>query len=321
MLWFIHYWRLFASYFKARPVAELDVDGDDELLALSEAEQVDEPGPDLDPTDEPPVVLAMSPTPPTPPRLAPLAVGDDGWLVGPGVIKVPTTRGGYQWRTKSKQPGGFLLHWTATSHGTAAGMLARSKTGKGGSVHFWIEDNGTIYQQVPLTRGAGHAASKVAKRLKQEKDGRIVTASSGYTANSYLIGCEAVQVGEVRWVKIDGGKWIKALPHEKGAVAMGWPFGAVDKETGKPRKGPIVKPEQIVEGVDDGRRRLYQDHTPAQLVAIERLMTALRDRYGFDDDALSWGHVSVDPTRKRDPGPVYFAKHLPEMLERMRDVT
>lgn len=310
MLWLTHLWRVFAAYL-SRPVeAELDGEDGEELLALSEAEQHEPPGPDH-PTE---------PIEPVKPRLAPLTIDTDGWLVGDGVIKVPTSRAGYIWRTKSKKPGGFLLHWTATSHGTAAGMLKRSRDGKGGSVHFWIEDNGTIYQQVPLTRGAGHAASKVAKRLKQEKDGRIVTATSGYTANSYLIGCEVVQVGEVRWVKLDGGKWVKAEPHEKGAVLMGWPFGAPAKAdaSGRPRKGPIVKPEQVVEGVDGGRRRLYQDHTSAQLVAIERLFTVLRATYGFDDAALSWGHVSVDPSRKRDPGPVWFAKHLPEMLKRMR---
>jgi len=306
MIWLTHLWRAIAAYLAARVEPEQDDHGAPDALPAGAA-PVDLP--DNDDAIVPPGERA---------QLAPLAVGGDGWLVGDGVIRVPTARAGYRWRTRSGQPGGFLLHWTATQHGTAPGMLRRSASGTGPSVHFWIEDNGTIYQQVPLTRGAGHAGGASSARLKDLADGRIVKASSGYSANSYLIGCEVVQVGEVRWVRLDGARWVAAQPHERGAVAMGWPFGAVDKETGKPRKGPIVRPEQIVEGVDDGRRRLYQDHTPAQLVALERLLTALVDRYGFTDEALSWGHVSVDPTRKRDPGPVWFSRHLPEILARIR---
>jgi hypothetical protein len=122
--------------------------------------------------------------------------------------------------------------------------------------------------------------------------------SGSHSANSYLLGVELVCVGEVRAV---GGKW------------LGWPFGR------GPDRSPAVPPDQVATAEDAaGRRRSYQNYTPAQRLAAERLVRACHARYGWAaPQPYSWGHCVVDPSRKTDPGPLWLARYLPAMLERV----
>jgi N-acetyl-anhydromuramyl-L-alanine amidase AmpD len=231
------------------------------------------------------------------PDPAPLTVWPDGWLVGPGVKLIPTKRPGYRWRTGNGEPGGLLVHWTATAHGTGEAMVRRRVEGTGGSVHFWVEHDGTILQSVATTKGHGHAGGATSAKLA-ERDGRVVLDPKGtYSANYFLLGVEVVNVGEVRQV---GGRW------------MGWPFGADGKN------GPIVPADQVETCADrNGRVRHYQRFTDEQIVALERLIRALVDRYGYDAAAVSWGHCDVDPGRKTDPGPLWSTRELPRILARL----
>jgi hypothetical protein len=229
---------------------------------------------------------------------APLAIDSSGWLVGDGVERIPTTRAGYRWRTRSQHPGGILWHWTATSHGTGRAMARRIASGSGSSVHVWIEGDGTLIQSAPFSRGTGHAGGPTSARLA-ERDGVVQLDQSGsHSANSYLLGVELVCVGEVRAV---GGKW------------LGWPFGR------GPDRSPAVPPDQVATAEDAaGRRRSYQNYTPAQRLAAERLVRACHARYGWAaPQPYSWGHCVVDPSRKTDPGPLWLARYLPAMLERV----
>ena len=229
---------------------------------------------------------------------SPLAIDSAGWLVGDGVERTPTSRAGYRWRTRSGVPGGILWHWTATSHGTGRTLARRIASGAGSSVHVWIDGDGSIIQSAPFVRGTGHAGGPSSARLV-ERDGVVCLDPTGaYSANSYLLGVEIVNVGEVRSV---GGKW------------LGWPFGRSGE------RSPVVPGSQVVEAVDaGGRRRTYQDITPAQVVAGERLMRACLARYGWAiPQPYSWGHCTVDPSRKTDPGPLWLAGHLPAILERV----
>ncbi len=229
--------------------------------------------------------------------LAPITIGSDGLATGDQVERILTSRGGYQWRTKTGKPGGMLWHWTSTSHGTGRSMVKRTSGGSGNSVHFWIDANGTIFQQVATTKGAGHAGGKSSAKLR-ELGGVIVADKAGrYSANSFLIGIELVCVGEVREV---GGKW------------LGWPYGK-DGE-----RSPVVPADQVRAARDrGGRLRHYQAFTPAQVDAAERLTRAVVARYGLTRAACAWGHVDVDPGRKSDPGPLWQAGDLPQILDRV----
>jgi len=229
--------------------------------------------------------------------LAPLTIDSQGLLRGAKVEHILTARSGYKWRTRSGKPGGFLTHWTSTSHGTGRSMVRRTQAAPGSSVHVWIEHDGTIIQQVPFIRGAGHAGGKTSAKLRELGGLLVRDAASPYGANSFLIGGEVVCVGEVR--KQPDGRW------------MGWPYNKDGK------KGPIVPADQVVTAMDGSRRRYYQAFTPAQLEAIERLLTAGRDAYGWTRAACSWGHVDVDPTRKSDPGPYFATMQRPEILDRV----
>lgn len=294
------------------------------------------------------IIHAVTPLPPLPlpsvvdskeevqaaTHLPPLSIDDDGWLSGDKVVKVPTKRGSYQFRTRSGKPAGCLWHWTATQHGTALAMAKRIVTGAGSSVHLWIEYDGTIYQSQRFGRGAGHAGGDTSLRVSEDRSGNIVAnPASKSSVNSYLLGFEIVLVGEVRLVKkTDDGSFARVKAGTPGAVFMGWPFGVWKKKTdddgqvimkdGKPvmyvATGPVVKSEQVVEAVDpEGVKRCYQDYTQAQVDAAERLVRAMHAKYGWKIPAMSWGHVDVDPTRKTDPGPRWKKFWLPQILARV----
>lgn len=312
---FLHLWRLLLAVLVHRDavpeqdVADPPVSGTIETPRLALAPPpgtnppVTSPAAPAAPATEADDDTPVEPEPISGPALPALAIRADGWLVGDKVVHVPSVRG-QRWHTKSGGPWGVLWHWTATGHGTALAMARRiaKKAGPGmkaTSVHLWVEADGTIYQSIPFTRGSSHAGAPSATRFMDlDRDNWVADHRGpphGYSANSLLIGVEIVCVGEVRLVN---GKW------------MGWPFG-------KGRNGPIVSASEVKEGVDEhGRRRSYQDFTRGQRDACERLVRACHVTYGHTAQQLSWGHVTVDPTRKTDPGPLWLDGYLPDMLAR-----
>ena len=329
----LHLWRLILAVTINRNVTH---ERDDQI---GEAKSLALPPPDVTPPSTPIALNIAAPQPgisvvstppddhephvvvPTPPHepadqgvLAPLKVDEHGWLVGDKVVRVPSKRGGYIWRTKSKRAGGILWHWTSTAWGTALSMARRIVDGPGTSVHCWIEYDGTIYQSVAFTGGSGHAGGPTAAHCK-DVNGEITivpNSESPYSINSYAIGIEIVNVGEVRLVKKGAdGAYVKATAGDKNAVYMGWPYGRRDKTTGKVEKGPIVKDNQVRQGRDNDKiMRFFHDFTEAQVNAAERICRATRAAYGFSDKAMSWGHVDVDPQRRSDPGPLWQRGYL-----------
>lgn len=240
------------------------------------------------------------------PRLGKMSIDEKGILHGDGVLQVPSVRHSRQLANKGR-PVIVCWHWTATTHNTAKGMAKRiqkpiPKGEKGGSVHFWIEGDGTIIQSVPCTRSAWHAGGKTSARFDHvieddphgwgpSKDGRI-------SINPISIGIELVNVGEVR--QQPDGRW------------MGWPFNKDGK------KGPIVKASEVESAPDDhGRMRHYQRFTEAQVSSSERLLAALVAEYDITPEGAAWDHASVDPSRKSDAGPLWSGHELPTILARV----
>ena len=329
----VHLWRLLKAYTTQRKLeAEVDRALQPPLIVdetrLFGTVAVPPPVQEVyEPDEHTEIPLPVDPTPANLPKLrldlAPLEVGQDGWLVGDKVVRVPSKRGGFIWRTGTRKAGGILWHWTATAWGSALGMAKRIVNGHGPSVHCWIEHDGTIYQSVPFTKGSGHADSETAARCAW-KDGKVVKVKAGesyYSVNSFMLGIEIVNIGQLLYVKKKAdGSYERVKENTAGGVWMGWPFGRwkVD-ENGKKyvAKGPVVKDEFVVHARDQrGSIKTFHMFTQSQQDAAERLVRACYAEYGFSDEAMSWGHVDVDPTRKSDPGPVW-KMHMEEILQRV----
>jgi N-acetylmuramoyl-L-alanine amidase len=115
-----------------------------------------------------------------------------------------------QWTGEIITPGIVVLHDTAShlDHGNAAAYLQRN-TAKV-SVHFVVERNGTITQQVPTNRRANHAG-------QSSWQGR-----SG--CNGFSIGIEIVNPGKLTPVAKGGLAWFGQIFDEtEGVLAMTTP--------------------------------------------------------------------------------------------------
>lgn len=323
----LHYLRLLLELLRVKraPVPELDqVDAQDDdsaelvMLTLEPPEIV--PAPPVEALAAPAEVTTPKP------RAIASAVIHDGWLQGDKVVHVPSKR--HSALASGDKPVILLWHWTSTGHGTAFTMAKRTQAlAKGGersgSVHFWVDGDGTIYQSVPTNRSAWHAGAESSARFKKV-DGRWVidpSRKSKLSVNGLSIGVEMVNEGQLRWRKpgaTSSAAWVDAKPGDKGALLMSWPFGKIDASTGKPRKGTVFKLADAVEAPDrEGRMRLYHAWTPAQIEAAERITRAVVDEYGLDRAACSWGHVDVDGERKSDPGGLWYNVVNPAIHDRV----
>lgn len=254
--------------------------------------------------------------------LPPISVDEHGVLSGDKVVQVPSKR-----RSPLLTPAPVMVvwHWTATARGTGLTCAKRSAPAARGkseqhSAHLWVEADGTVYQSVPCLHGSWHAGGPSSARFRELGREWVVDASrsSKTGANALSVGVELVNVGEVRLVKPGATRssaWVPARPGDRGAVFMGWPYGRIDGD-GKVAKGSVVPDSDVAEAVDrSGRRRTYHAFTPEQVAAAARIVRALSSAYGISRSAFCWGHVDVDPSRKQDPGPLWYADLLPRVLD------
>lgn len=108
-----------------------------------------------------------------------LSIDAGGWLVGPGVVRIPIHASRFYARlsTSDGRPRAIVAHYTATDHGTAAAMFRRLTTpldtdpddGDGVdrqvSWHVSLEGDGAIYQGASFLRGCWHAGGASAKPI------------------------------------------------------------------------------------------------------------------------------------------------------------
>lgn len=228
----------------------------------------------------------------------PIALDPDGWASGDAVFRIPSSRS-QNLRTRDAAgpaPVGVVWHWTATGAGTGWACARRiaeaPRAGeRSASWHTLITRQGEILCSVPFRRGAWHAGGPSAARFALKHKKWVITDGADASANALMIGIELENVGEVR--PLEDGRW------------SGWPFGKDGKN------GPIVA---AADTVMRGKKR-FHDFPAAQETAARRLLRAIIEAYAFDEKAVSWGHVDLDPTRKSDPGPVWRQVVLPRILE------
>lgn len=105
-------------------------------------------------------------------------------------------------------------------------------------------------------------------------------------------------------IETDGRIW-QMIPLTGGA----WHAGG---ETAKPIPGVGSANSHAtgVELVGHG-----ESFTPAQVAAAARVTRAIVRRCGIPRALAMISHQSLDPTRRRDPGPVWLGKHAPGVLD------
>lgn len=106
-----------------------------------------------------------------------LSIDADGWLVGRGVVRIPSNDSWFGGKLNGGKPAAIVAHYTATDGGTGVRMarnradfdrshFADPKTGHmPGSWHLTIEQDGTLIQLIPFDTVAYHAGAPTAKPI------------------------------------------------------------------------------------------------------------------------------------------------------------
>jgi hypothetical protein len=127
-----------------------------------------------------------------PPRhfgdLESLYVSSADWLVGRGVHLRPSHPSWYYAHLTSPTPKAIVWHYTATDPDTAENMAERRATTRAkddpeSSWHITIDEDGRIWQMLPLTAGGWHAGGKLAKPIPDVG-----------VANRFAVGIELVSL-------------------------------------------------------------------------------------------------------------------------------
>lgn len=165
-----------------------------------------------------------------------------------------------------------VLHDTAgrLEKGNTAAYLASANTGKA-SVHFVVERDGTIVQQVPVNRRANHAG-------KSSFHGRK-------WCNGFSIGIEIVNPGKMQRVS--------------GYAARAW-WGQTFDENDGYDLSPVTTPEH-----GDG---IWMGYPEVQIASVVSLLEALfSDVPSLTDITTHW---YVSPGRKVDTNPLFPLEHV-----------
>lgn len=252
-----------------------------------------------------------------------ITVDADGWLVGPGVIRMPSARGGASATMVAGTPVCVVRHATATPWGTGA-TIARSwrSSVESHSAHMTIDvvtepartaevkrwralgwsaeadqlaaaDAGAavVYQHRSLLTTAWHAYGATPSGVRTS--GTI----DGQHLNAISIGIEATCVGLVRRDK--AGRW------------RGW------SSAGGVGTGAVVPDDQVTDGWHTYHPSVLELERQIDAALLERFpslagvdVTITPSSYSANEGhttqrvtRMAVGHWHVDPTRKTDPYP------------------
>ncbi len=208
----------------------------------------------------------------------------------------------------------FVLHYDVC--GTSRTCFRVLQHGRGLSVHFMLDIDGTIYQSLDLRERAWHASQ----------------------ANTRSVGVEIAQMGARRradlgqldeWYEPEGNRTRLTLPARHGDGGVRTPAFV----------GYTARPD-LIEGGINGGHYLQYDFTPEQYDSLVRLIATLtrvlprielevprapdgsvldRALTELEFEAYSGllGHYHVT-TRKIDPGPAFDWQHLLDSVRRVR---
>ncbi len=244
------------------------------------------------------VAVAWAPSPVT----GSLTISEDGWLEGPGVVRVPSVRHfALTSRTPDGEPGplGVCWHWTGgvCRPGYAARLAQRIRGYKRGvdraaSWHVVIAKQGWVYQSISFEQGAWHSAV-----------GRVADGPQAHRVNRSLVGIELENAGRLRYLE---GAW-RCHPYWKAR-----PAGAPSTDLLREADPALtVPPARRVLVAAQGA---FDEFPDAQVTAAACVLRALVARYGLAPERCGFQHGDFEP-RKEDAGPVWRAM-LPLVYER-----
>jgi hypothetical protein len=254
-----------------------------------------------------------------------ISLDDDGWLVGDGVIRMPSARGGTSSVMSQRRPLGVVRHGTATAWGTA-GAIARSWRAevKTHSAHLTFDVVLTAARDAEVKRWRALGWHAEAAQLAALPEGAPVLYQHRSLFTSAWHAYGATPAGDRTSATIEGRHFNAATlgieMTSVGRVAKRmdkqWRGWALGKGVGY---GPAVPDDQVV--TVDGKS--WHRYPPAALESERGLDRLLRQRFpSLEGDALitpseytakrigaqpvlvprvAIGHKVVDPTRKEDP--------------------
>jgi len=217
-------------------------------------------------------------------------LNSNGWLSPQRGVVLCSTLGTTELDPKGIQ--GVVWHWTGgPCLGPAYEIALADEISRGtprASWHFLIAKNGTVLQSVPTTKGAWHVGRPGyvgGPMVKLETGGwRVQTGEFHPNINRATIGIELANAGVLKQV----GTTFRCEGYQ----------------------APIP-PSRAVRFGDEW----FDEYTPAQLKAAAELLRAIVDHHKLSPAACTAGHLAYHPTVKRDPGPLWIERHLPEVLE------
>lgn len=225
-----------------------------------------------------------------------MRIDKHGWLeteneTEPSILRFTTIRT----CALASGPLGIVWHWTAGKGGKDfAENLAKSllsfdpKKDRATSWHVLIAKNGTIYQSASFHVGTWHVGRSA-----------IINGHKWPNVNSVLLGCELENAGEL--VKVNNRFYC-------------WPYFLNPDDV----IGTAQQMDSTLE-VDCSRAMLFQGkfydaYTIEQEASAKLLISALVKEFQWSQAACSYLHSKLDPTRKKDPGPLWSDEILPRLI-------
>ncbi len=174
-------------------------------------------------------------------------------------------------------PDTIVIHYTG-SRSLKGDIRALTRSKRQVSAHFVIDDDqdGTIYQLMPLNKIAWHAGVSKMK----------TAAGTRNSINRFSIGIEVVNPGYLS--KGGDGNFVTAL-------------------------GESVLPAEAVLAKHKNERseRYWCKYKPGQIASVAHLCLELKEKFGIK---YIVGHDDISPDRKVDPGPLYPLDKLREIV-------
>lgn len=212
------------------------------------------------------------------PQEATLTIDQEGWLVGHNVVQIPAKdpEGNVRFSYANVTLTAIVWHYTAMlvsakTHADNMRSDAQKHRDRQASAHLFIDDDGTIYQCIPFSRGAWHVGPDPKKRHY----------IGGVPANRCAAGIEVRNAG--------------LLKKRGNDYYTGWWRG------GTLRK---VDPVRVVKAGG----RYWEKYSPEQFASARLLCAALVERYDIPKINRRFTHAQLNPDRRTDPGPLWEAQ-------------